>query len=1289
MARYPARRRLIIKQHNYMKKFLTLCAMFVVAVLTVHAGPITADAAQQLAQSFLSSQTSGRHASGLATSQQQLTLQATLTDCYVFQRPSGEGFVIVANDDAATQPVLGYSDTGRMDTGSMPCNLRWLLEEYGRELAWAREHTPTTDALAVQVKAATASRTAILPLVQSHWSQDAPYNALCPSDNYGQCVTGCVATAAAQIMRYHQHPAKGTGSHSYTWNNQTLSRDFSQSTYDWENMLLDYGSTYTKAQEQAVARLMVDVGYAFDMEYSSSASGTYSSVVPSALTSYFGYSQTTREVYRSSYGLTAWINLLYNELQNRRPVYISGANDSGGHAFVLDGYKDGYFHINWGWGGVSDGYFLISALDPSTQGIGGSSAGYNSQQDAILGIEPADGSGTPAAAVPTIYLGTFNAYSSSLRRTGNFNFGDMGTNIYNFASSDASGYVGLKVTDQSGQVTYLACEEEASIPGGYGIYGTDVNVPLSGFPTDQTQTYKVSPAFKSSADGKWYDMFIYNSTTNYINATTDANYVYFTTPSASDVTLTATDITLPEKIFAGNSFTVRAHISATGGEYDDKVYAYSGSTQIGYVPVNVDEQTSIDVAFSCTARSATGTFTLTLKDKDGNPLADGISYTVETAPSGSFATSISNVEFIATTPNDLHLKATFNCTSGYYDGQVMAAVFEDGGTSSKGRITSTLTTWAGQQTTVDFQSAFSGTVGQRYFILFVKPNGSSYDYIDYNYYYFTLEENAVNPDPEPEPIVVDEYASIRALIDSAYTAFAKVYGNVTATSRPSLTDVQLNFASDSNTATVLAVLANDDTADGQPTGVRAGSIFVVDQSQRGLMLTWPATVTDISGLSQLEPGNRFSGHLVGSYKETNGLPVFEVTDTIPGSKTAFTLGESLEGDLPVAAIESVGTLASTNEKDAEGQPNVGNILRQAYGPYLNLLVSLPGTVREHDGQYWLLQGETDAFDDAALSRILLTSDEQPTLDLSPYVGVTGTLQGLLLKRNTQEAKVALLSPDFFQASRIRLSETDAQDRLGRLSDAGLLSTDVDVYVHRTALTPGDSAYTTICLPFDLSAEEFRTAFGCDITLLAEATGEVTDDGVHQFRSVASRSIEAGRPYLLRATGTQTAGHATAETDDAYWAHIGQKQLAPVEPTAVSASYDDAVVGGEFSFYGTYGQISDPADGGSQKHQFVSATDGLLHYLTATSSDVFPGLRAYYHFPSWDASAYENDKQDQTDYIIRIAVDGQQVNAINGLTFTEADLDAPVYNLNGQYVGTRSTRLAKGVYVQQGRKFVVK
>ena len=286
-------------------------------------------------------------------------------DFYVVNKK--KGFVIVSADDVIGETVLGYSDTGQFDYNSLPENAKWWLSQYQQQIDKVR--TDGGEAVFSKVPkrskktaAGAASDIVVPPLLGDIlWAQSKPYNLTCPTVNGEQAVTGCVATAMAQVMYFHNWPLQGTGSHTYTDSNKnTYSANFAQSHYEWYNMIPRY-SSWTTAQGNAVAQLMYDCGVSVDMTYvtESGGSGAVSSNVHTAMKTYFGYSSDAKYKQRSTTGDKQWNQILKTELDAYRPIIYGGSSSEGAHAFVVDGYtSDEYFHFNFGWGGSGNGYFL-------------------------------------------------------------------------------------------------------------------------------------------------------------------------------------------------------------------------------------------------------------------------------------------------------------------------------------------------------------------------------------------------------------------------------------------------------------------------------------------------------------------------------------------------------------------------------------------------------------------------------------------------------------------------------------------------------------------------------------------------------------------------------------------------------------------------------------------------------------------------------------------------------------------------------------------------------------------
>ena len=395
-----------------MKKHSLILAALLLLTMTLRAIPVNIKTAQKVAETFMQAQT------GKRTTLQTINYadRETFTNFYVFGTENS--FVIVSADDCV-QPILGYSTETSFGTERMPENVFWWLKGYDDQISdAARNRTNASDAVAKEWRELTEgngskaqSDVVVEPLVQTLWNQYAPYSNLCPS---ASGITGCVATAMAQVMKRWSYPTTGVGSHSYTPENHPeygeQSANFGETTYDWANMKDSYSSSYSDAEALAVATLMYHCGVSVDMNYGTSAdggSGAVSALVPTAWIQYFRYAPSARFVSRSSYSDSQWLALLKLELDEQRPLFYSGRyitadNKTGGHAFVCDGYRsDDYFHFNWGWGGNKNGYYAIGALNPNpgSAGAGSGSGTYNLDNAVVAWAEPISELAAPTLSV--------------------------------------------------------------------------------------------------------------------------------------------------------------------------------------------------------------------------------------------------------------------------------------------------------------------------------------------------------------------------------------------------------------------------------------------------------------------------------------------------------------------------------------------------------------------------------------------------------------------------------------------------------------------------------------------------------------------------------------------------------------------------------------------------------------------------------------------------------------------------------------------------------------------------
>lgn len=308
---------------------------------------------------------------------------------YLFSTGSDNWMALGASDAAA--PVLGYG-VNAADDAQMPPQMEWWLNEYSSRIQWADSIAALQADGAERIHVSKAPKKAglatIEPLLTTTWNQEHPYNLYTLEVGGKHAPTGCVSTAMAQVMKYHEYPEAGHGIGTATTTTGMQNEISLNLPLDWANMRDNYweGDDIFDASIDAVATLMQVVGYASGTNYGYGGSGASDMNAVRAMVDNFDYSPSTWIYYRDHYTLEDWERMLHEQLSEVGPVYYSGQARGGGHAFVCDGYEGGYFHINWGWGGHYDGMFLIDAFEPEGQGTGGYEGGYNSNQVAVFGM---------------------------------------------------------------------------------------------------------------------------------------------------------------------------------------------------------------------------------------------------------------------------------------------------------------------------------------------------------------------------------------------------------------------------------------------------------------------------------------------------------------------------------------------------------------------------------------------------------------------------------------------------------------------------------------------------------------------------------------------------------------------------------------------------------------------------------------------------------------------------------------------------------------------------------------
>ena len=336
-----------------------LLACFIGAFLAVNAESVDPSMAQEIAQRFVKSGASAKLMSPAATMRLAHTEpsaeRSSAVDYYVLNATDGSAFVIVAGDDCVGE-VLGYGE-GSIDMDNLPCGMRWLLNDYRKQMEYLYA-TPTA-----QAQRQSNSETTVMPLLSCLWSQSEPYYNQCPLYQGERSVTGCIATAMAQVMYYWKYPNQLPALSGYV--TRSLKIDVSSlpsTTLDWDNMIDSYIGEYTSQQANAVAKLMRYCGQSSRMDYSPNGSGAYVYQQLQGMST-FGYGSYASRLERRNYTSEEWEALVLEDLIAGRPVLYSGTDPmAGGHAFVVDGYYDGLFHLNWGWAGTGNGYFRLNGL---------------------------------------------------------------------------------------------------------------------------------------------------------------------------------------------------------------------------------------------------------------------------------------------------------------------------------------------------------------------------------------------------------------------------------------------------------------------------------------------------------------------------------------------------------------------------------------------------------------------------------------------------------------------------------------------------------------------------------------------------------------------------------------------------------------------------------------------------------------------------------------------------------------------------------------------------------------
>lgn len=659
--------------------------------MMVQAGPIGRDAALKTAAAFMQAKglSVSQTAAPAARAPRKSAAQQDASCYYVFNADGARGFVIVSGDDR-TVPVLGYSLSGSFNPDSIPDNMRAWLQGYADQIealdASGAEASAADTASAGGVPRMAMSTQVIEPLLTVTWNQGTPYNDYCPlySPTGERCVTGCVATAMAQVMYYHRWPAATTAEiPAYTTTSYGLAVDAvpAGSVIDWDSMQADYDwHSYTAQSAKAVAELMQYCGTALTMDYGPSSAGgseIQSANVSPALKKYFGYDENIYCAVRSDYSIAQWNSLMLQELSAGRPVVYGGESTGGGHCFVIDGYDGNeLFHVNWGWGnnGSFNGYYVLSVLNPyNNDGVGASSSsdGYSMNQDAIVGIQPAGASNPitrPAAS-------TNQLITQDLHVEGTY----VVCSFWNYTEEAGSFYFGFFTKDSNGNLAIQRMTYTDFLPPNYGFVNRGVDVSSLNLSEGTYRMYAIG------MKDNWEDLFTGGVTWK------ENEYVLITVAADGSLTLeqyptidlSISDVTLPDSPRVGTEQKIVATVSNNGDEYNGKFYIFAQAASdtspslIMRTGAAIPEGGSMDVEIYFTPQTAGTNKILIATDQDCANVVGSFDLDVKENDIPQAELFISNAWLESGTPmtnNEVILTVTVTNTGGDFSGPIYAGV---------------------------------------------------------------------------------------------------------------------------------------------------------------------------------------------------------------------------------------------------------------------------------------------------------------------------------------------------------------------------------------------------------------------------------------------------------------------------------------------------------------------------------------------------------------------------------------------------------------------------------------
>lgn len=671
-----------------MKALFTL-ATLALTCLTATARQLSASEAYALGATMVPSQSRVMSInSASAAAEPVVTMsEGDINTVYAFNRAEG-GYVVVAADDESPVSVLGWSDAGSLPAvEDMPDNLKFWFESFSQGVAAAAKGG--ADVVSPRRTIAAGVHSAVAPLIKTTWGQLAPYNGKTPVVNGSNTPAGCVAVAVAQVMNYYSFPMSGTGSKNYSSQGVRHNIDFSTVNFGWDKMKNTFANSADADANEAVAELVYTVGVSAKTTYTASASSASMNTAAAALVTNFGYDKNVRLLNREYYTLEGWMNIIHSELAAGRPVLYTGSNSTIGHAFIADGYTSTseaeYLHINWGWDGYSNGYFAVLDMNPTIQGVGGSTSGYNASQTIVVGLQP-DQDDTYTQPVAE-WTGDFNiALNGNNVRVSDQN------GIFLMQYSKAATTFGVCLTNAAdGSKLYIAEDRVRNLIRGSAVTFYEMQASL--FPTEGVWT--VEPAVRDE-QGNWItDGLVKMSKSRTSTLVADANGLTFINGTAAEAT--ADELSLLSPVFSGKTFGVGATLTTDDEEYYNSVMPvlYKDGTRVATGPAVMvhlysGESKYMEWVGKFNSTFAPGQYTMSLIEADGTPVSAPVDVTVEATPeatpevylavdmgngiSGFSRASQNRPEEVSFEP--LTMTVYIECVSGYYAENIAGVIFQ-------------------------------------------------------------------------------------------------------------------------------------------------------------------------------------------------------------------------------------------------------------------------------------------------------------------------------------------------------------------------------------------------------------------------------------------------------------------------------------------------------------------------------------------------------------------------------------------------------------------------------------